>query len=89
MSDVENMEIELNDFTAKNKKRREATAAQDFKDRDDSELHTLSSKAHIRESLEEDIANFLKNGGEVKQIAPNVMADPPKKPESNYGGRPI
>ena len=88
MSDVENMDIEINDFPVKNKRRRE-NAAQEFKDREEGELHTLSSKAHIRESLEEDIKLFLQSGGEVQKIAPNVMADPPKKPESNYGGRPI
>ena len=27
--------------------------------------------------------------GKISSIEPNVMADPPRKPESNYGSRPI
>ena len=39
--------------------------------------------------LQTDIEAFLARGGEIKTIDTNVLADPPKKPESNYGGQPI
>ena len=32
---------------------------------------------------------FLARGGAVQEIEPNVVADPPKKPDSKYGSRPI
>lgn len=55
---------------------------------DGSEL-SLSSKDNIRKQLEADMAAFLAEGGSVQKIDPNVTADPPKKPVSNYGSRPI
>lgn len=55
---------------------------------DGSEL-SISSKERIRRQLEEDMQSFLAKGGEVQHVDPNVTADPPKKPVSNYGSRPI
>ncbi len=43
----------------------------------------------IRSKLEDDVEAFLASGGHINRIAPNVLADPPKKPQSNYGGQPI
>ncbi|MCY0965782.1 hypothetical protein [Parathalassolituus penaei] len=50
-----------------------------------------STAAHrkLRESLASDIEAFLSRGGQIQQVDDNVMADPPKKPQSNYGSRPI
>jgi hypothetical protein len=48
-----------------------------------------SHHAELRTQLESDIESFLSSGGQVQEIEPNVMADPPKKPESKYGSRPI
>ena len=31
----------------------------------------------------------LARGGKISEVAPNVTADPPKKPTPDYGGRPI
>ena len=56
---------------------------------DDGRDRTLSSKDAARRQLEEDMAKFLGCGGNIKSIEPNVRADPPRKPESNYGSRPI
>ncbi len=36
-----------------------------------------------------DVEDFLAGGGAIREIAPNIVADPPKKPQSNYGGQPI
>ena len=46
-------------------------------------------KDEERKRIHDQIEEFLKNGGKIDHIDPNVMADPPKKPTSNYGGQPI
>ena len=56
---------------------------------EDGSERTISSKKNQRSQLQNDIAAFLKKGGQVQAIDPHVTADPPKKPESNYGSRPI
>ena len=50
---------------------------------------TVSSKDAARKQLEEDMKRFLGSGGNITQVDANVRADPPRKPESNYGSRPI
>ncbi|MFK4751697.1 MULTISPECIES: hypothetical protein [Oceanospirillaceae] len=67
-------------------KKRGATKASD---QDDS--LQVSSTAHneLRDSLEGDVEAFLSRGGRIQQVDDNVMADPPRKPQSNYGSRPI
>lgn len=61
-----------------------------FGSRDDrAEDRTVTSRARIRDELSSQIEAFLSDGGTINQIEPNVCADPPKKPTSNYGSRPI
>ena len=36
-----------------------------------------------------EVEAFLSRGGQIQQIDDNVMADPPRKPQTNYGSRPI
>ena len=61
-----------------------------FGSRDDrAEDRTVTSRAKIRDELSSQIEAFLTGGGAINQIEPNVVADPPKKPTSNYGSRPI
>ena len=43
----------------------------------------------VRDQLSSDVEAFLQNGGRVQQIADNVRADPPKKPNMTYGSAPI
>lgn len=50
---------------------------------------SIASRQKAREELEAQIAEFLARGGKINQVDPNVTADPPKKPTSDYGGRPI
>jgi hypothetical protein len=59
------------------------------KDLDEAETLTVSSKEALRRQLEEEVARFLAQGGKVKEIPPDVQADPPQKPVSNYGSKPI
>lgn len=61
-----------------------------FGSRDDKpEDRTVTSRARIRTELSSQIEAFMTGGGAISKIAPNVTADPPKKPTSNYGSRPI
>jgi|TARA_R110002049_G_scaffold8760_2_gene46734 flagellar basal body-associated protein FliL len=46
-------------------------------------------RENVRQQLSNDIENFLKNGGNVQRVENNVRADPPKKPNMNYGSTPI
>lgn len=50
---------------------------------------SAASKRAERDALSEQIEAFLNSGGKINVIEPNVMADPPKKPVSNYGSQPI
>lgn len=50
---------------------------------------SLDKKEIERQRLRDEIEAFLARGGMIRQIPENVLADPPKKPESNYGGQPI
>ena len=56
---------------------------------DDGRDRTVSSRAAERQQLEEDMAKYLSKGGTIKEIDRDVRMDPPKKPQSNYGSRPI
>lgn len=56
---------------------------------EDGRDRTVSSREAERRRLEEDMKRFLSQGGKITQVDPNVRMDPPKKPESNYGSRPI
>lgn len=56
-------------------------------DSDDDELAGL--RESLRQQLQSDIEAYLASGGSITEVPPNVVADPPKKPQSNYGGQPI
>ena len=58
-------------------------------DLDDAETLTVSSKEALRRQLEEEMERFLARGGKIQEIPPDVTADPPQKPVSNYGSKPI
>jgi hypothetical protein len=50
---------------------------------------SMLEKLEERERLNSEIEMFLSGGGEINQIDPNIMADPPKRPENKYGSHPI
>jgi hypothetical protein len=49
----------------------------------------LAARNRIREQLNADVEAFLASGGKITNVDANVMSDPPKRPQSNYGGQPI
>lgn len=53
------------------------------------ELPSIEAKQRERDALERAMAEFLARGGKVQEVEPNVVADPPKKPDNKYGSRPI
>ena len=53
------------------------------------EERTVESRKKLRESMDAQIQEFLKNGGEIEEVSSNISADPPKKPCSDYGNTPI
>ncbi len=53
------------------------------------ELPSVEAKQRERDELARAMEEFLARGGQVQEIDDNVVTDPPKKPESKYGSRPI
>lgn len=58
-------------------------------DKENGNAANSANRDKLREQLNGDVQSFIEQGGEIKKIEPRVMADPPKRPESNYGSRPI
>ncbi|HSB96713.1 MAG TPA: hypothetical protein VLC91_09700 [Spongiibacteraceae bacterium] len=56
---------------------------------DSPDERTVASRQKLREEMASEIEAFLARGGKIAQIEPNVTADPPRKPDSDYGSRPI
>jgi len=50
---------------------------------------SLTSRNNLRREMLTDIERFLQDGGTVETVPQGVRSDPPKRPESNYGSRPI
>ena len=53
------------------------------------ELPSIEAKQKERDALARAMEEFLSRGGKVQEVEANVVADPPKKPDSKYGSRPI
>lgn len=53
------------------------------------ELPSIEAKQKEREALARAMEEFLSRGGKVQEVDDNVVADPPRKPDSKYGSRPI
>ncbi|WGL15150.1 hypothetical protein PVT68_10220 [Microbulbifer bruguierae] len=53
------------------------------------EERSISSRQRARSQLNEEVDAFLAGGGAINEIAPDVTADPPRKPQPKYGSRPI
>ena len=56
---------------------------------EDAETRSIASRERVRSVLDSEIEIFLNGGGKINFIKPNVMGDPPKRPESSYGSKPI
>ncbi len=47
--------------------------------------HSSAAKENTRQSLASDVEAFLKQGGRIAEVPKDFRADPPRKPENNYG----
>ena len=56
---------------------------------DDGRDRSITSRESERLELEDAMLKFLSGGGSVETIERNLRTDPPRRPESNYGSRPI
>lgn len=56
---------------------------------DDIEYGSQAAREALREAMASDVEAFLARGGRIQEVAANVMGDPPRKPQTNYGSRPI
>lgn len=56
---------------------------------DDGRDRSISSREAERQELEAAMLAFLGDGGSVQKIERNLRSDPPRRPQSNYGSRPI
>jgi len=56
---------------------------------DDGRDRSITSREAERTELEDAMLAFLSKGGTVQKIEKNRRKDPPRRPESNYGSRPI
>lgn len=56
---------------------------------DEESIKTVNAKQNLRAQLDADIEAFLSGGGSIEEVGANVTADPPTKPVTKYGGRPI
>lgn len=49
------------------------------------ELYSPEARAEKRNELADDVEKFLSSGGTVAEIPRGERADPPRRPENNYG----
>lgn len=49
------------------------------------QVHCAAAREQLRKQLAADVEAFLSEGGEIEDVPINVRADPPKRPENNYG----
>lgn len=50
---------------------------------------SIAERERQRSEVASEVEAFLAQGGGITTVEANLRADPPKKPESNYGSRPI
>ncbi len=48
-------------------------------------VYSPEAREDKRNELASDVEEFLKSGGKVNEVPKGERADPPKKPENNYG----
>ena len=47
--------------------------------------HSVAARSGDREQLAADLDAFLSQGGNIEEVPKDFRADPPKKPQNNYG----
>lgn len=52
-------------------------------------VSSAEEKERLRAIMAAEVEAFLTRGGKIQEVDANVMADPPRKPQTSYGSRPI
>lgn len=47
--------------------------------------HSVAARSGDRDQLAADVEAFLNKGGDIEEVPKDFRADPPKKPQNNYG----
>jgi hypothetical protein len=47
--------------------------------------HSIEAREPVRSQIAADVEAFLAQGGAIKEVPRDFRADPPRRPESNYG----
>ncbi|MDF1764705.1 MAG: hypothetical protein P1U57_15000, partial [Oleibacter sp.] len=81
IDDDENDDIGLSDSGEKAPKRKAQNA-------DDVEI-SAAEKEKLRQAMMADVEAFLSRGGRIQTIEDDVLGDPPRRPQTSYGSRPI
>lgn len=84
-SGTDSDEAEADDGEAKAAAPRRRASAKVAARADESGEHTIAARQALRDEMDRQIQEFLARGGKISQIAPEVTADPPRKPSSDYG----
>lgn len=87
--ELESMDSDDSDDSSSDSEESDNESAEELVAAADSAQSSLAARNKLRESMQADIEAFLARGGQIQQVDDNVMADPPKKPTSSYGSRPI
>lgn len=67
----------------------EATKEASAEAADDALVSSAEEKEKQRLAMAAEVEAFLSRGGKIQEVGVNVMADPPRKPQTSYGSRPI
>ncbi len=54
-------------------------------DRNASDEHSVHARQSIRSRLAADVEAFLAQGGSIEEVPDDYRADPPRRPQGNYG----
>ena len=49
------------------------------------DVHSVEAREPVRSEIASDVEEFLNRGGEIEEVPRNFRADPPRRPENNYG----
>lgn len=80
--DGDDVDVGLNDESADE-------SSVDTSSQDALDGYSTTARELMRKQLQSDVEAFLAAGGEIAEVPSNVVSDPPRKPQSNYGGQPI
>lgn len=93
-TDIDMQDAEYEDSDLDNENEDEGNTASEAKESstaatDDALVSSAEEKEKLRLAMAAEVEAFLSRGGKIQEVGANVMADPPRKPQTSYGSRPI